>query len=169
MRLRELLAHMAADRIILVATHVVSDVETVATEVILLRAGQIVDAAPVPDLIAKYAPRPGARGRVPRGIRGGGRKMSLLTRRTAQGLGQPGVPDAAGRACGRPTFYYSGWAPAPPPTSPPPWPTAPWGLIWLPGVRTWRPRATFFMESSTKPNRCCGSKTTTVTSPTATA
>ena len=58
-RLRELLAEMAADRIILVATHVVSDVETVATEVILLRAGQIVDAAPVPDLIAKYAPGQG--------------------------------------------------------------------------------------------------------------
>ena len=58
-RLRTLLAQMAADRIILVATHVVSDVETVATEVILLRAGQIVDAAPVPDLIAKYAPGQG--------------------------------------------------------------------------------------------------------------
>lgn len=58
-RLRELLAEMAADRIILVATHVVSDVETVATEVILLRAGKIVDAAPVPDLIAKYAPDQG--------------------------------------------------------------------------------------------------------------
>ena len=55
-RLRELLAAMAAERIILVATHVVSDVETVATRVILLRAGQIVDAAPVPDLIEKYAP-----------------------------------------------------------------------------------------------------------------
>lgn len=58
-RLRTLLAEMAADRIILVATHVVSDVETVATEVILLRAGQIVDAAPVPDLIDKYAPGQG--------------------------------------------------------------------------------------------------------------
>ena len=55
-RLRQLLAAMAAERIILVATHVVSDVEPVATKVILLRAGQIVDAAPVPDLIAKYAP-----------------------------------------------------------------------------------------------------------------
>ena len=51
-RLRELLAGMAQDRIILVATHVVSDVESVATKVILLRAGKIVDAAPVPDLIA---------------------------------------------------------------------------------------------------------------------
>ncbi len=58
-RLRELLASMAADRIILVATHVVSDVETVATRVILLRAGQIVDAAPVPALIEKYAPGQG--------------------------------------------------------------------------------------------------------------
>ena len=53
------LAEMATDRIILVATHVVSDVETVATEVILLCAGKIVDAAPVPDLIDKYAPGQG--------------------------------------------------------------------------------------------------------------
>ena len=55
-RLRELLAGMAQDRIILVATHVVSDVESVATKVILLRAGKIVDAAPVPKLIETYAP-----------------------------------------------------------------------------------------------------------------
>ena len=58
-RLRELLADMAKDRIILVATHVVSDVETVATKVILLRAGKIVDATPVPELIEKYAPGQG--------------------------------------------------------------------------------------------------------------
>lgn len=58
-RLRELLAAMATERIILVATHVVSDVETVATKVILLRAGQIVDVAPVPELIEKYAPGQG--------------------------------------------------------------------------------------------------------------
>ena len=58
-RLRTLLAGMAQDRIILVATHVVSDVETVATKVILLRAGKIVDAAPVPELIEKYAPDQG--------------------------------------------------------------------------------------------------------------
>ena len=55
-RLRKLLAGMAQDRIILVATHVVSDVESVATKVILLRAGKIVDAAPVPELIETYAP-----------------------------------------------------------------------------------------------------------------
>lgn len=55
-RLRTLLAEMSADRIILVATHVVSDVESVASKVILLRAGQIVDAAPVPELVERYAP-----------------------------------------------------------------------------------------------------------------
>ena len=58
-RLRTLLADMAQDRIILVATHVVSDVESVASKVILLRAGKIVDAAPVPDLIAVHAPSGG--------------------------------------------------------------------------------------------------------------
>lgn len=58
-RLRELLAGMAAERIILVATHVVSDVESVAAKVILLRAGQVVDAAPVPELVQKYAPGKG--------------------------------------------------------------------------------------------------------------
>lgn len=55
-RLRSLLAEMATDRIILVATHVVSDVESVATKVVLLREGKIVDAAPVPELVARYAP-----------------------------------------------------------------------------------------------------------------
>ena len=58
-RLRELLAGMAQDRVILVATHVVSDVETVASKVILFRAGQIIDAAPVPELVSKYAPGKG--------------------------------------------------------------------------------------------------------------
>ncbi len=55
-RLRGLLARLAAERVILVATHVVSDVETVAAQVVLLRAGTVVDAAPVPALIEKYAP-----------------------------------------------------------------------------------------------------------------
>ena len=55
-RLRSLLAEMATDRIILVATHVVSDVESVSTKVVLLREGKIVDAAPVPELVARYAP-----------------------------------------------------------------------------------------------------------------
>ena len=55
-RLRELLAELAKNRIILVATHVVSDVETVATEILLLKNGKLVDQAPVSELIAAHAP-----------------------------------------------------------------------------------------------------------------
>ena len=55
-RLRSLLAELARDRIILIATHVVSDVETVATEILLLKNGNLVDQAPVSELIAAHAP-----------------------------------------------------------------------------------------------------------------
>ena len=55
-RLRRLLAQLAKDRIVLVATHVVSDVETVATEILLLKNGKLVDKAPVDALIAAHAP-----------------------------------------------------------------------------------------------------------------
>ncbi len=54
-RLRNLLAELAKDRIILVATHVVSDVENVAKEILLLKDGQLVDKAPVQALIDCYA------------------------------------------------------------------------------------------------------------------
>lgn len=55
-RLRNLLHTLAADRIILVATHVVSDVETVANRVLLLNSGKLVADAPVHELIADYTP-----------------------------------------------------------------------------------------------------------------
>ena len=47
---------MASDRIILVATHVVSDVETVATQVICCGPGRSWTPPRLPDLIAQYAP-----------------------------------------------------------------------------------------------------------------
>lgn len=56
-RLRTLLAELAKDRIVLVATHVVSDVETVASEILLLKDGQLVKQAPVKELIDRYAPQ----------------------------------------------------------------------------------------------------------------
>ena len=37
---------------------------------------------------------------------------------------------------------------------PPPRPTTPWGLMWLPWTRTWPPRATFCTANSTKPRAC---------------
>ena len=55
-RLRQLLAKLAQDRIILVATHVVSDVETVAKEILLLKDGRLVAQAPVASLVEQYAP-----------------------------------------------------------------------------------------------------------------
>lgn len=55
-RLRTALAELAHDRIILVATHVVSDVEHVANEILLLKEGRLVDHAPPAELICKYAP-----------------------------------------------------------------------------------------------------------------
>ena len=55
-RLREVLAKLAHDRIILVATHVVSDVEHVASEILLLKEGQLVDRDTPGALVEKYAP-----------------------------------------------------------------------------------------------------------------
>lgn len=55
-RLRQVLADLARDRIIIVATHVVSDVEYVAKEILLLKKGQLVDHASPTELIEKYAP-----------------------------------------------------------------------------------------------------------------
>lgn len=56
-RLRQLLAELAQDRVILVATHVVSDVESVATEILLLKSGLLVAQAPVHALVEQYAPQ----------------------------------------------------------------------------------------------------------------
>ena len=55
-RLRQVLAELAQDRIIIVATHVVSDVEHVAKEILLLKEGKLVDQASPAALIEKYAP-----------------------------------------------------------------------------------------------------------------
>lgn len=55
-RLRALLKELSRTRIVLVATHVVSDVESVADEILLLRAGQLVDKGTPGCLQDKYAP-----------------------------------------------------------------------------------------------------------------
>ncbi len=55
-RLRQTLAALAKDCVVLIATHVVSDVESVADQIILLKDGIVVDCAPPETLIEKYAP-----------------------------------------------------------------------------------------------------------------
>ena len=55
-RLRELLSELSKTKIILIATHVVSDVENVADKILLLRQGQLADIGDPQELIDKYLP-----------------------------------------------------------------------------------------------------------------
>lgn len=55
-RLREVLVELARERIILVATHVVSDVESVAKEIIILKQGAVVAVDKAENLVETYAP-----------------------------------------------------------------------------------------------------------------
>ncbi|MEG1781912.1 MAG: ATP-binding cassette domain-containing protein [Oscillospiraceae bacterium] len=55
-RLRTFMKELSADAIVLTATHVVSDVENVADEILLLKDGKLIEKAPVDKLIEKYAP-----------------------------------------------------------------------------------------------------------------
>src|SRR5699024_9082286 len=49
-RIRENIRDIAGDKVILVSTHVVSDIQSIAKEIILLREGKIADHGPVPAL-----------------------------------------------------------------------------------------------------------------------
>lgn len=53
-RIRENIRNISGDKIILVSTHVVSDIESIASEIILLREGKIVDHDTVPSLCKKH-------------------------------------------------------------------------------------------------------------------
>lgn len=53
-RIRERVSALAGDKIILISTHVVSDIETIAKEILLIRSGRIIDHAPVDGLCRKY-------------------------------------------------------------------------------------------------------------------
>lgn len=53
-RIRENIRNISGDKIILVSTHVVSDIESIAKEIILLREGKIVDHDTVPSLCRKH-------------------------------------------------------------------------------------------------------------------
>lgn len=55
-RMRRLISELARGRVVLLATHVVSDIENVADEIILLKAGEVVRIAPPAQLIEEFAP-----------------------------------------------------------------------------------------------------------------
>lgn len=52
-RIRNFISEIAKERIVIVATHIVSDVESIAKEVILMRKGEIIDAASPYELLEK--------------------------------------------------------------------------------------------------------------------
>lgn len=53
-RIRERIAELSKDKIILVSTHVVSDIESIAKKIILIKTGEIIDYANVNGLCDKY-------------------------------------------------------------------------------------------------------------------
>lgn len=53
-RIREQIRAISGDRIVLVSTHVVSDIEPIAAEILLLKAGKLVDRGTVDALCGKY-------------------------------------------------------------------------------------------------------------------
>ncbi|MDE7362824.1 MAG: ABC transporter ATP-binding protein [Oscillospiraceae bacterium] len=53
-RIREKIRDISGDKIILVSTHVVSDIQSIAKEIILLKNGEILDRNTVPELCTKY-------------------------------------------------------------------------------------------------------------------
>lgn len=54
-RIRELLGSMAKDKIILIATHVVSDIQSISKEIIMIKGGKIIEKGTPESLIDKYA------------------------------------------------------------------------------------------------------------------
>ncbi len=53
-RIREKIEAISGDKIILISTHVVSDIQSIAKEIILLKSGSMVDCGSVPSLCKKY-------------------------------------------------------------------------------------------------------------------
>ena len=96
--------------------------------------------------------------------------MSLLTAELRKVWGNRVFPMLLAVLSGREPCYFSGWAPAPPPTSPPPRPTAPWGLIWLPWGSDMAAKGDF-LHGKSRRDRGAAARwiTTTATSPTAAA
>lgn len=58
-RTRSFIAELAKNRTVLLATHVVSDIESIAGSVVIIRSGSIIENAPPDALVEKHAPGKG--------------------------------------------------------------------------------------------------------------
>jgi ABC-type multidrug transport system ATPase subunit len=54
-RTRNFIAETAKDKIVLLATHIVSDVEKIAKEIIFIKHGKIIERGSLPELLASYS------------------------------------------------------------------------------------------------------------------
>ena len=86
-RIRENIRAMAGERIVLVSTHVVSDIQSAADEMILLKEGNVVDHGPVRRLCKKYG---GAKDLEQVYLQVFGEKEETLPEGTFMGRKQPG-------------------------------------------------------------------------------
>lgn len=50
---RNLIASLAKDKIVIISTHIVSDIETIADKILLIKQGKLIDEGTVPELCAK--------------------------------------------------------------------------------------------------------------------
>ena len=50
---RNLIASLAKDKIVIISTHIVSDIETIADRILLIKQGELIDEGTVPELCEK--------------------------------------------------------------------------------------------------------------------
>lgn len=57
MRVKKLLEKLSEDKIVIIATHIVPDIENIAKEIIILKKGILMEKDNPQKLIKKYAPK----------------------------------------------------------------------------------------------------------------
>ncbi len=55
MIIRRLIGSLSKGRIIIVSTHIVSDIETIADKIVMIRAGEIIENGSVPEICKKVS------------------------------------------------------------------------------------------------------------------
>ena len=50
---RNLISRLSKDKIVIISTHIVSDIETIADRILLIKQGELIDEGTVPELCAK--------------------------------------------------------------------------------------------------------------------
>ena len=51
--IRNMVSDLSKDKIIIISTHIVSDIETIAKKILFLKEGHLIDSGTIPDLIEK--------------------------------------------------------------------------------------------------------------------